>query len=225
MEIGLKEQRQLRQIGITGTDLKQVKAELTEKLRPYLTDVDKVRLKELIMLGNAVLAKPSYTIDTPIKKSRTPTIPKPKDYTKDIQSRKRVRINLLADPSYAMPLMEHLSRFDGVRPQEVNTGLSIKHGTGYGEVNIITYNHLRCLKGVVHGHLFFNVVRNDDQFYTLNIDREHKYFRGYAMVSSVCIYDLLDILTDSNVTFLKELADVSQSRKQRNVQALKVKLG
>lgn len=225
MDLSSGQLRELRLMGISGECSQRAQAELLDRLKPFISDIVGVSLKELIMIGRAVLVKPDYTMKQPDE----PTVndqPEPEEisYKEKVKNRKRVRINLKVDSSYALPLLEHLSRFDGIESQEVNTGLSVKHQTKYGALNILTYNHLRCLNKEMFGHLYLNVVRNDDEFYRLGIDYPHTYFRGYIAISDVNIYELINMLTRDNINILKELSVRSMSRRDRNARSLQMKL-
>lgn len=135
-------------------------------------------------------------------------------------NRRKIRIDLTVDMSFATPFLEHIVRFDAITISEIKTGLAIKHiHQGYSS-NIINYNELRTINGTLYGNLYFNMIRTEEQWADLSIEREKNWFRGYARLTKVCVYDAIQYLHEANIDYLKSLSFKSNKRRLRNTQKL-----
>ena len=188
---------------------------LVGKLRSEIEDISDVyTLTELFEMYEAVYGtiqvKPIITQDEPkpiVKVDIGGTVPKP---------RKKVRIDLTKDSSYAIPLYEHLSIYSDLEVREIKTGLAVKFVNGSFKTNVINYNELRTIYGVLHGNLYFNMIKSDTQYEQLGFDREYDWFRSFVVIRNINIADVIECLTKKNVDFLISLNTVANKRKIYN---------
>lgn len=193
---------------------------IVSKLKPEIEDVSSVyNLNQLLMMWDAMNGD-DYIIPIEERKKRfdKEIIVKP-SVIKNDGKRKKVRIDLTADSSYAIPLFEHMARYEQFQLVEIKTGLAIKYNQGGFLSNVINYNELRTVNGVLFGNLYFNMVRNEDQFEELKIEQKHKWFRGFACVPKINIYDVIDHV-ERNIDYLVQLSTQSQKRRLKNASRL-----
>ena len=205
-----------------------IKSELTSeasskvinKLRTVIQDISDVySLNQLIMMYDAMFGE-DFVIPIENREERfsDEVYVKPSTIKND-GKRKKVRIDLTQDSSYAIPLFEHMSRHECFQLVEIKTGLAIKYNHQGFLCNVINFNELRTINGVLFGNLYFNNVRNEEQFLKLCLDKEYKWFRGFACVPKVDIYTVIESL-DRNIPYLIELSTTSQKRRLNNTNKL-----
>lgn len=209
--------RKLAKLGIDDVETEdQAKAALVLLIKEQIPDISiAYSLEELLNIGCSLILEP--TCEAP--KAKVKKIKKPVVKSYEGLSRKKIRVNLKVDPSYAMPLTEHLARFDEIEVCEINTGLAVKFVDGMTS-NIINYNHLRTIKGLLYGHLYLNVVRDEERLSELGIEANYDWFRGYAMLPKRSIYEVVEILNSKNVERLKNYCRVSHKRRNTNAQTV-----
>ena len=195
---------------------------LIGSLKPVIADIignysfDQLLMIHYAMYGNdVIIPEDERGKVTPEKKEEIVSKP---DYSN--KSRKKVRINLKVDMSYATPLFEHLYRYEHFSVIEIKTGLAVKYEYQGFRVNILNYNELRTIKGTLHGNLYMNCIHTDEEFEGLNIDLDKKWFRGFACIPLVDIYSVIEILNSDNITYLLKLSTISQKRRLTNAKKL-----
>ncbi|MDA7514197.1 hypothetical protein N8508_00250 [bacterium] len=193
--------------------------QLVKELQSNIPDISLVyNHRQLSMIYDAV-----HGDDFIIPMDKRTTVALPKKAEKKLivaTNRKKIRIDLTIDNSYAEPLMAHLEQFDKLKVIEIKTGLAIKNVCGGYVSNIINYNELRTINGVLYGNLYFNVIRSEEDFDCLNIDRDIKWFRGFALIPKVSIYDAIEYLSTDVVTYLKGLNKRGNKRRLHNASKL-----
>jgi len=193
---------------------------IVSKLKPEIEDISNVyNLNQLLMMYDAMNGDDIIIpLDKREKRFDKEIIVQP-SVIKNDGNRKKVRIDLTADSSYAIPIFEYMSRYEQFQLVEIKTGLAIKYNQNGFLSNVINYNELRTINGVLFGNLYFNMVRDEDQFESLKIEQNHKWFRGFACVPKINIYDVIDHL-DRNIDYLVQLSTLSQKRRLKNASRL-----
>ena len=216
-ELNRAQRGKLTKLGIdipTNTIEEAVKV-LVGALRSEIEDISDVyTLRELMDMYEAVYGnqqvKPIVSQDEPkpiVKVDIGGTVPKP---------RKKVRIDLTKDSSYAIPLYEHLSTYTNLEVKEIKTGLAVKFVNGSYKTNVLNYNELRTIYGELHGNLYFNMIKSDTQYESLGIEREYDWFRSFVVIRNISITDVIECLFNTNVDYLIGLNTVANKRKIYN---------
>jgi hypothetical protein len=202
----------------------EAQRKLVKKLSTDITDISEIyTLDQLLMIYDAVHGDDKII---PMDKRQPRFTTEVKVEPRKIDSganRKKIRIDLTTDSSYASTLLEHLCKYDNLDVQEIKTGLAIKHVVGEFKSNIANFNELRTINGELHGNLYFNQIRNEADYEKLDIKKECKWFRGYAQLPKVNVYDVIDYLNDKNLYFLRSLSAVSNKRRLTNKKRLLLK--
>lgn len=131
-------------------------------------------------------------------------------------NRRKVRIDLTVDKSYAILIQEHFSKTDFFNLFPIKTGLAIKKVSKGFKCNVANYNELRTVEGVLHGNLYLNQIRVAKDVDFMDIKVDFKWFRGYLMIPNISVYNMIKILNTKNIEYLNEVSQRSQKRRLNN---------
>jgi len=203
-------------IHIDGDTTEDAKEAIIKKLRTEIEDISCVySLEELVELYVATFGE-AEILQVPFTKPKTTNVAK----NNHNQSRKKVRIDLRNDISYVTPLLERIAWADNIVVQEIKTGLAVKYQSGRHLSNVFNYNELRTVYGVLHGNLYLNMVKSEEQIVRLNITHDSKWFRSFAMIPNIDIHSVVEIMNANNLSFLISINKNANKRKLSYVRKL-----
>lgn len=141
-------------------------------------------------------------------------------------------IDLTRDKKIIKPLEKVFADNDQVDLIPIKTGLALKHVVKTHKTlvvkgiikqlqvdyptNIMNFLELRMLGGELTGNVYFNLVRSEESYDLLNIDKDVEWYRSYAKIRKVTLKELISYLSKDNIEYLVSLNKRVNKNRRKN---------